>query len=147
MTPLSPALSYHSLRPCYRLEGKGPGPDGEPWPCTAGVLMPATSQHPTRSTAAPKRRETRGPGWEAKEAARGLGQAGRLTLCLRFSRKEDMGFEVHELWRRKELGPWQGGQRSGGGSWTVGSCSVPGSGPSSVFVHHRRGAQGWFCVI
>lgn len=100
MTPLSPALSYHSLRPCYRLEGKGPGPDGEPWPCTAGVLMPATSQHPTRSTAAPKRRETRGPGWEAKEAARGLGQAGRLTLCLRFSRKEDMGFEVHELWRR-----------------------------------------------
>lgn len=119
---LSPVLPFtEALLP---IEGKGPGPDGEPWPCTAGVLMPATSQHPTRSTAAPKRRETRGPGWEAKKA-RGLGQAGRLTLCLRFSRKEDMGFEVHELWRREELGPWQGGQHSGGGSWTTG-LTLPG---------------------
>ena len=64
------------------------------WGARASQLPPT----PTSSTSAPECQETRDPGWEARKAARGLHEAGGLTLAclssswpssLRFSWKED----------------------------------------------------------
>lgn len=70
---------------------------GSPGPALGCSCQP-TPPTPTSSTSAPKCQETRDPGWEARKAARGLLEAGRLTVaCLssswpssvRFSWKED----------------------------------------------------------